>query len=845
MAQPVALDRPDPAQQSDRFGIVGAWGVRMARHRRLVMGVWLLLVVVCAAAYPALHERLGAPDYSVPGSESSAVERLAAEHFSQLGAEQDLIVFHSGRYTVDAPEFQIAIDDALTAARATTGVAGAIGPFDGTARLQISEDRHTAFGIVGLDGTMSERVDVAARVQSALTSAESGEVRAMLTGYAPIEGELMRTETADMTRAESLGLPVAALVLVLALGAVVAATIPITVTAAGIALAVGVLFGLTSLLTFDSLVLSVATMIGTGTAIDYAMFIVSRFNEELSRRGVRDRRAHKNIHAAVGAAMDTTGRTILASGLIVMISLCSLAVVGLPMLNGVAIGVVTAVVATLTAAFTLLPAVLAELGPAINRGALPAKLRPAEIRRPDESRRPEKSRRPDESRRPEKSRRPDESRRLEKSWRPEKSQRPVESTPRHSGALLAGIHPAERDPGQEHAGMTSRTSARTLSAPTGSSAWTRWARTVMGRPVLFGAVGVAVLALAAAPLLGIRYGIDMGLGSMNDRPAGQATRLVQENFGPGLLSPIQVVAAGADDSALSGNGIVDMNRFVAELGRDPRIASVLLQQADGRMLALVVPKDSFDSTAVAELTADIRSGARGFESSEISVGGVPAAFADVSALITSRFPWVIALVLSVSLAFLIFAFRSIVLAVKAILLNLLATGAALGITVAVFQYGIGESVLGFHSAGFLQVYLPMLVFAVLFGLSMDYEVFLVRRMKEAWDRHPDNAAAVAEGLQRTARPITAAAAIMVAVFAAFVTADVLELKQIGFALAVAVAIDAVIVRLILVPAFMQLFGRWNWWLPSLPRKARDERSLTPQDAKIASSAETSESSASM
>ncbi|GAB4587297.1 MMPL family transporter [Nocardia sp. IFM 10818] len=803
MAQPVALDRPDPARQSDRFGIVGAWGVRMARHRRLVMGVWLLLVAICAAAYPALHERLGAPDYSVPGSESSAVEHLAAEYFSQLGAEQDLIVFHSGRYTVDAPEFRIVIDNALTAARATTGVAGAIGPFDGNARLQISADRHTAFGIVGLDGTMSERVDVAARVQSALTSAESGEVRAMLTGYAPIEGELMRTETADMTRAESLGLPVAALVLVLALGAVVAATIPITVTAAGIALAVGVVFGLTSLLTFDSLVLSVATMIGTGTAIDYAMFIVSRFNEELSRRGVRDRRAHKDIHAAVGAAMDTTGRTILASGLIVMISLCSLAVVGLPMLNGVAIGVVTAVVSTLAAAFTLLPAVLAELGPTINRGALPAKLRPAEIRRPDES------------------------------------------TPRHSGALVAGIHPAERDPGQEHAGTTRKThagttrktSVRTLSAPTGSSAWTRWARTVMGRPALFGAIGVAVLALAAAPILGIRYGIDMGLGSMNDRPAGQATRLVQDNFGPGLLSPIQVVATGADDSALSGNGIVDMNRFVAELNRDPRIASVLPQQADGRVLALVVPKDSFDSTAVAELTADIRSGARGFESAEISVGGVPAAFADVSALITGRFPWVIALVLSVSLAFLVFAFRSIVLAVKAIVLNLLATGAALGITVAVFQYGLGESVLGFHSAGFLQVYLPMLVFAVLFGLSMDYEVFLVRRMKEAWDRHPDNAAAVAEGLQRTARPITAAAAIMVAVFAAFVTADVLELKQIGFALAVAVAIDAVIVRLILVPAFMQLFGRWNWWLPSLRR--------TPQDAKIASNAETSESSASM
>ncbi|MFI6869744.1 MMPL family transporter [Nocardia sp. NPDC050406] len=761
MTQLATPDRAERRQAPDRLGLLGRWGVLMARHHRVVIAVWLLLVAVCAAAYPALHERLGAPDYSVPESESARVERLAAEHFSQFGTEQDLIVFHSERYTADTPEFRAAVDRAVGTARTVEGVAGAVGPFEGDAARQISADGHTAFGIVGIDGDMSARVDVAARLQSALAPVAESGVSAALTGYAPIEGDLMAMETGDMTRAESFGLPIAALVLILALGAVVAATIPIAVTAAGIALAVGVLFGLTAWFAFDSLVLSVATMIGTGTAIDYAMFIVSRFNEELTRRGVRDRRARKDIRDAVGTALDTTGRTILASGLIVMISLCSLAVVGLPMLNGIAIGVVTAVIATLSAAFTLLPAVLAALGPAINRGALPARLRPAETR----------------------------------------------TTPVSTG-------------------------------------WTRWARTVMGRPILFGALGVAVLAVAAAPISGIKYGIDMGLNSLADRPSGQATQLIQREFGPGLLSPIQVVVAGADDTALSGKGFVEANRFAAELSGDPRIASVLPQQADGRMLAMVVPRDSFDSTAVSELTTDIRADAAAVESAEVSVGGVPASFADVSQRITDRFPWVIALVLAVSLAFLVFAFRSIVLAVKAIVLNLLATGAALGITVAVFQYGYGESVLRFHSTGFLQVYLPMLVFAVLFGLSMDYEVFLVRRMKEAWDRHPDNAAAVAEGLQRTARPITAAAAIMVAVFAAFVTADVLELKQIGFALAVAVAIDAVIVRLVLVPAFMQLFGRWNWWLPRLPQRGKRSQPAQRSQPTMASSASTTDSNAS-
>ncbi|MET8653388.1 MMPL family transporter [Nocardia aurea] len=738
MTTHATVERPQPAT---RPGAVGRWGEFMARHRRIVLGGWILLVLLCGAGYPALHDRLGAPDYTVPGSGSNRVEQLAAEHFSQLGAEQDVIVFHSDRYRADAPEFRAAVDSALATTRATEGVAGVVGPFDGVPSIQISEDGHTAFGIVGLNGSMAERVDVAIRVQSALGSQpgiSGGGIEASITGYAPIQADLMAIETADMQRAEGIGLPVAAAVLVLALGAAVAATIPITVTVAGIAVGVGVLFGLTTFLTFDSLVLSVATMIATGTAIDYAMFIVSRFNEESTRRGIRDRRARADIEAAIGVALDTTGRTVLASGIIVMISLCSLAVVGLPMLTGIAIGVVTAVVATLAAAFTLLPALLAVLGPAINRGALPARLRPAETR-----------------------------------------------------------------------------------SATASNNWARWARLVMGRPVLFGALGVGTLLLAAFPITGIQYGVDMGIGSLGERPSGRATTLVEDNFGPGLLGPITLVATGPDDGPLAASASTGVAAFVDGLAADERVIRVIPQQADGRVLATVVPRDTFDSTAVAELTADIRAEADEVTGAQIHIGGTSAAFADVSERITDRLFLVIGLVLTVSLAFLVFAFRSIVLAFKAILLNLLATGAALGITVAVFQHGIGESLLGFESTGFLQVYLPMLVFAVLFGLSMDYEVFLIRRMKEAWDRNPDNAAAVAEGLQRTARPITAAAAIMVAVFASFVTADVLELQQIGFALAVAIAIDALIVRLVLVPAFMQLFGRWNWWLPRFG-SAREE-----------------------
>ncbi|MFI6956981.1 MMPL family transporter [Nocardia sp. NPDC050408] len=285
-------------------------------------------------------------------------------------------------------------------------------------------------------------------------------IEVMVTRFAPAQTDLIEIETADMQRAEAIGLPMATAVL--ALGAVVAATLPITVTAAGIAVAVGALFGLTTFLPFDPLVLSVATMIATGTAIDYAMFIVSRFNGELPRRGVRDRQSAEAIAAAIGSAIDTTGRIILASGFIVMISLCALAAVGLPMLNGVAVGVVVAVIATLIAGLTLLSALLATLGPAVNLGALPHLLRPAAVR-----------------------------------------------------------------------------------SATASSVWARWRHTVMGRPALFGAIGVGLLA-SATPITGIRYGVDMGLTAPTDRPTGRATELIEDSFGPGLLAPIEVVAAGPD-----------------------------------------------------------------------------------------------------------------------------------------------------------------------------------------------------------------------------------------------------------------------------------------------------------
>jgi RND superfamily putative drug exporter len=248
------------------------------------------------------------------------------------------------------------------------------------------------------------------------------------------------------------------------------------------------------------------------------------------------------------------------------------------------------------------------------------------------------------------------------------------------------------------------------------------------------------------------------------------------------------------------------------------VVGLQVQRASADSLITVLPAAAIDSPRAESLVREIRDTlvpeveVNGVP--EILVGGATAQFVDLSAETQAKLPLVIGLVLGLALIFLLIAFRSLLLPLKAVLMNLLATGATVGLVVLVFQHGVGEVPLDFSSPGYIQVYLPLSVFVLLFGLSMDYEVFLVGRMKEIWNESGDNRRAVAGGLQHTARPISAAAAIMVAVFGSFITADVLELKQFGFALAVGIAIDATLIRLILVPALMRLLGNWNWWLPA-------------------------------
>jgi RND superfamily putative drug exporter len=722
----------------------------------VIIVVWVLVVAGSVVVYPHFVERQTAATFDVPGSESDRAEQVLAEEFPSLGDEQDVVVFQSEELAAEDPAYQREISDALDSLQERPEVEQVVPPTGPEGTGMVSDDGRTAVASVTLTGSETSLQESAPRLQELVGGASDNGVSAYLVGYSPLSERLIEQETASTARAESIGVPVALGILLLATGAVVAAGLPLVLAVTGVVLSFGVLGVVSYATTLDSLLSTVVPMIGLGVGIDYTLFIVSRFREELMRRSTSGERPERSaVEDAVAMSMGRTGKTILFSGIIVMLCLSTLLVVNSPSFSQMGFGAALAVGCALLVALTLLPAMLGLLGHRVEFGRLP--------------------------------------------WRR-----------RVIGA----------EPGTDRHG-----------------ALARWARLVMRRPVVVAVLVTGVLLVAAVPTLNMRLGIDLGIPALEDTPVGQGQQILSEEFAPGFLSPIQV-AYTSTDGPLSEEDLQAITRLDEQASQDPAVAQVSsvvdaagerqsggsleslrqspLVSEDGESTYLtVVPSVEPDSAEamdlVERLRGDVAPDAAGSEA-RVLVGGSPAEFVDVSDETRDKLWVVIGLVLALSFVFLTLVFRSLLLPLKAILMNLLATGASFGLLVWVFQQGHLEELLGFEPHS-IVVYLPLILFALLFGLSMDYEVFLVRRIQESWRRTGDNEYAVTEGLEHTALPITAAAAIMVAVFGSFVAGEVLEIKQIGFALAVAIFVDATLVRIVLVPAVMRLAGRANWWLP--------------------------------
>ncbi|MER6716136.1 MULTISPECIES: MMPL family transporter [unclassified Streptomyces] len=761
------------------------WGAWCARHAWKVVVAWVIVLVGAGLLLPRFTDSLTGSSLKVEGSDSARVEALLTEQFDTPVTEDALVVFDSSTLRADSGAYRQAVTETLGALQRQDGVVEVENPYTAENPALYSSDRRTVAAPIGLGGDERDRQDTVPVLQDTLDDLTAdAPVRAYLTGPSALNAAVVEQQDKDIAQAESIGLPIALVVLLLAFGTVLAAGLPLVLGVVALLTTFGVLGALSGLVGFDVFVQAVVTMLGLALGIDYCLFAVTRQREELAAR-------NGDVPASVGATMATAGKAVLFSGCTVVISVAGLMVVRAPVFRTMALGVMIAVAVMLVVAVTLLPAVLGLLGTRINRFAVPGLKRALE--RTDTSR----------------------------------------------------------------------------------SMWARWTGVVMRRPVLIGGLTSVVLVLAIVPVSQLKLGFDVGASAVSDAPAGKGYELVDDKFVPGAATPLQIVVH-TPEGRLGDRELDALERFSERLRNHPEVSDVVSLSdvlrdqggtADAATLRAAVAADS-DGALERLVSPDTRTTAmlvmsRSAADSEESVslvhwirqtavpetigaapglsayvGGLSGQTVDISEEVERSTPLVLLVVLGLSFVLLLLAFRSVLLPLSAIVMNLLSVGAAFGLLTLVFQEGIGGSLFDVSSTGFIQAYLPLLTFVILFGLSMDYEVFLISRMKEEWGRTQDNSRAVIEGVAHTAKVITAAAAIMVVIFAAFMLTKVSEVKQMGFALAVAVLLDATLVRVVLVPALMRLLGHYNWWMPawldrSLPRLELTEG--TPGDSPAAAS----------
>jgi putative drug exporter of the RND superfamily len=677
------------------------------RRRRRVLALWGALVVGTALlnAVAGGEHRV---DYSMPGSESAAVRDLLAERFPDRSGDLVFAVVHAPA-GLDDPAHAPALRDLATDLATMPRVAAVGDPLR-------SPDGHTLLVPVTLDDRVEAVPGSAILSLVERIGATSGSGLQAEAGGWPVQ----YAEQEEAGGKEGVGLVAALAILLLAFGSLLAAGIPILLALVGIAVGSAVAMLVANLIDIPEWGAMLATMIGIGVGIDYALFIVTRYRTALEE-GLAP-------HEAVVRAMTTSGRAVLFAGGTVIVSLLGLGVIGLEYMWGAAIAMVLGVLGVLAAATTLLPAVLGFAGERIDRFRLP---------------------------------------------------------------LHRSAHRSAR--------------------------WARWSTGVQRRPALWGTLALVLLLALAAPTFGMRFGFpDAGSGpeSLTSR---RAFDLTAEAFGPGANGPLVVAVDAAGDR---GGAAPAAEAIAVRLQTEDGVAAVLPGMADasGDTVLLTVvpstgPQDPATEALVRRLRADVLPEVVDGTGATASVGGLTALFIDEADHESSRLPWFIGAVLTLSFVLLLVVFRAPLIALKAAALNLLGIGAAYGIIAEAVEGGWFGQLIGIDEPTPVPVFIPILMFALLFGLSMDYEVFLLSRIREEHLAGASNREAVVEGIARTARVITAAAGIMVVVFGAFVLNDEVILKLAGLGLASAVLIDATIVRMVLVPATMELLGERNWWTP--------------------------------
>jgi len=741
------------------------------RWRGWVIAAWGVLALLFAPKATHVQRVLAVRGTAVEQSESGRASQLIRDEFPNPIADYVAIVVHGPvRYT--HPRFEAVLDSISAALSRQSYISQVVSVRTIGESTFVSRDRRTTFLIAAI--TASTMNDVNRIVVPELRDTVNGTVRRLprsdgfdvkVTGNPALDYDVRTISTADTRAAERRALPLTLIVLVLAFGALVAATLPIIVGMLAITIALGIVAVAAQFQTMSVFVLNITTMVGLGVGIDYSLLIVTRFREELNRGlGPLD---------AATRTIQTAGSAVVTSGLTVVVGFAALTLTPLAETRSVGIGGLIVVGTAVLLATTFLPAVLAILGRNIDR--------PKWLARP-----------------------------------------------------LARIH-----------------------TPQG---WERWARSLGHRPWRAIIGGGLAIALLTFPLTQIKIGLPVRNWFPPEAESAQGLAELRDMGASGVIQPLRVVVQLPNgESALSGRRLSGLKALSDSIRKDPRVREVrgvatvrpglsTLQLAlfygnsdsvrdrypeffnaylsgDRRTTLMdVIAADTVTHPGMMELARNVRGvisrGTR-LRGAEIVVGGFAASSLDLQERLLERFPGIVAMILGVTAIMLFWAFRSVLVPLKAVVLNCLSVGAAFGITVLVFQHGYGSRLFGLEGpTEAIFVVVPVLVFATVFGLSMDYEVFLLTRVKEVFDKTGRNDHATMEGLSATASTITFAALIMIIVFGSFAFTHVLAVQFIGFGLAVAVLLDATLIRMVLVPAIMHIAGRWNWW-PGVRAPRRD------------------------
>jgi putative drug exporter of the RND superfamily len=741
------------------FSRLGTW---CHDRRKLVLGLWLGVLVFGFAVSGAVGNAFR-DEFNLPDVESKTGFDILDDNFGGQGTGVVGTIVFQADQGVEDPEVEAAMQALFDEAAQLDDVTSVESPYSGEGAQQIASDGPEAGRIAYANVEMPDDIEFA----------RAGEIRDAILDDAPeIDG--LRIEMGgfifgefEEPQSEALGLAFAIVILIVAFGSVLAMGLPVGVALFGIGLGTAIITLLSQVLTIPDFATFLGIMIGLGVGIDYALLIVTRYREQLH--------AGHTVRESVAIALDTAGRSVLFAGITVVISLLGMLLMGVTFIQGLAVGAASVVAVTVAASLTLLPALIGFAGERIEltrwRGLIAAGLVAVFLAG------------------------------VGLDLAPLTVALPLAAIVLILGLFLAPLK---------------REVAHRPPKPRRETIAYRWSRVIQHRPWTSALVGVVVLGVLAIPVFSLRLGFSDESNFAEDTSTKQAYDLLVEGFGPGFNGPLILAAelpegtspgelAAITDAAAADPGV----EFVSEpRPNDPDDPTAVMWE----LVPTSGPQDEATTDLVKRLRDEALPPAEDAAGVDVAVTGNVAVNVDFSHYLSSRLPYFFTAVLALSFLLLMVVFRSLLVPLKAVIMNLLSIGAAYGIVVALFQWGWLSDLTNVEPAP-IEPWAPMMLFAIVFGLSMDYEVFLLSRVREEWHRTGDSRTSVADGLAATAKVITAAAAIMVFVFGTFILENERTVKLMGTGLAAAILLDATIVRMLLVPATMELLGDRNWWLP--------------------------------